>query len=208
MEARIAFFIVSLMFAVAISTAAPRAAAAIQSAPPPGYHTVAVKKAGFSIAVPDTWQSFDPTSKTAASAYAAMKRSDAKFASLPRFASFDSRIKLLALDPAGDEPWDVMSVELDQGRSLPTLQQEEATAKANGNDVIASRKTTVAGAPALEIVSTLFSSAADNSPVKTYDTAYVVLGKRGLLTFLTTTRDDGRQDPHVQTMIGNLTLLR
>src|SRR5262245_47842749 len=55
--------IAAIVLGVASLGLVPQPASAQGAKPPDGYHTVTVKKAGFSIAVPDTWLVLDGTAK-------------------------------------------------------------------------------------------------------------------------------------------------
>jgi hypothetical protein len=194
------------------------ATAAATRPAPRGYHTVTVKKAGFRIAVPDTWGTVDFTGKNA-------ERQSQKLASRnPELAADVERIKrtgaalegklaLFAIDrksSAGAQT--VLQVELDPTASLKTP-DEYAAGQSQSPQIrdVSAEMTEVARRQAVKVTSTL--QGRDRSTGAIVDLHLTVFhfvdakGKYSVI-FQAVGPESSNQDPVVQKIIGSFTLLR
>jgi hypothetical protein len=178
--------------------------------PPDGYHTVRIKKAGFSMAVPDTWLVLDATSKRFVEEMQKAAEANPKLA--PLLEQLDtSSSKLYAADatnPTFSNNVQVLST--DEDKSVITQPKAvEAQLKSLGPlENVEVHQTKVAGRRALEAFATLDVNSPDGALLHAYSRSFLVPVKKGLLQIVFTTQDDGRQNATVQTMIDSFNLLR
>jgi hypothetical protein len=195
----------STAVATSMTPGATHSAPTTSSTPvPDGYHKVTVKKAGFSIAVPDGWLTLDLTRKDIDKAFKQMRESSPELAaSLPENASTLTAqgLKLFAQDASGGGS-NVNVIASPLVASRPTPEAVRGLLK-DAVPNVEVKKTRVAGVRAVEAAGTFAIGA-----TTVHSTSYFVLGKSGLLQITFSGLEDGRQDPTVQTMIGSLKLLR
>ena len=182
---------------------------------PPGYHTVTLKKAGFSIAVPDTWLALDPKSKSYVDNLDRVAAANPKLASLMKQGAglVASNAQFFAADQTStgsSANLVVIPLPIDKSElSNPTGVQTVLKASFQGQvPDLATHKTKVAGTPALLSTGTLHATRPDGTPVTVYVSFYLVSSKIGVLDFDFSTTDNGQQDRTVQTMLHSLKLLR
>jgi hypothetical protein len=179
--------------------------------PPDGYHTVRVKNAGFSMAVPDGWLAIDPASKSFRDLKQQIAEAD------PELASFveqidPSEVKLFALDQTNPN-FTSNALVVSSGYDKSVISQPKAVkagveAQAGNLEGIEVRKTKVDGRRSLELVATQETSLRDGTSSRVYSTSYFVPAKKDVLQIVFTTLQDGREDPTVRTMIDSVNLLR
>ena len=204
---RKALAVVTAGLALAL-TAQP--ASAQNAKPPDEYHTVTVKKAGFSMAVPDAWLVLDPTSKNFRDRM--QKAADANPALAPFIEQIDpSTNRLYAAhqtNPSFADNVAVLSLGDDKSAiSQPKAVKAELEAPEVFQDVEV-HKTKVAGRRALEAHATFEVNSPDGTRIRVHSTSYLVPAKKELLQIVFSTLEDGRQDPTVQTMVDNFKFLR
>jgi hypothetical protein len=188
---------------------------------PPGYHTVSVKKEGFSVAVPDSWAVLDLTQK---SLKAHVKDLAQNHPALADYFSSDvfshdtglPYTALFAADGATTAPTpDNLRVEHYRQpgeRLVEAMKHIRSLSKRLGVQDIEVVKTRVAGRTGIEATGFL-----NLGPFPVHETSYFVPGRAGffvpgragfLYVLVFVTQADGRQDPIVQTMIQSFTLRR
>ena len=187
-------------------------AGAVASGPTtPGYHMVTIKKAGFSLEVPNTWLALDPTSKSYAEVLRRVAAANPKLApSLKQFSSVASSVVLFAVDQSdADFASNLSVVPLPLDKSVlsdPADVQTVLKAQLPQASGLKVQKTKVAGVGALVATAALNANRPDGSPYTAHLTAYFVASKSSVLDFDFSTSDDGRQNSTVQTMVNSLTL--
>jgi hypothetical protein len=180
--------------------------------PPPGYRTVTVKKAGFSIAVPKRWVTVDPNSKTFQDTLKRLRKANPNLAHTllsPRNLAQEAKNSVLfVLDTGGGKFHSNMSVAFVRDVTSPPSEDDVRQGlNAQGLSEVETRTTNIADVEGVEAA----SQQDVNTPQGTltlHTTEYAVLDDKGGLILVFTGLDDGRQDPTVQTMIQSLKLLR
>ena len=173
-----------MLSAAAALTGAPSVAASdtrSASSAPSGYHTVVVKKAGFSIAIPDSWHVATNDAAFRTTQYLQVAFTNVKRATL---------ILVLLL------PTD----------SLPSTSALRAELAPRLDNVHITR-TKVGGASALQAVGSQKKRAANGVVHTVFETIDLVSGSKGLLDFNFGGKTNGRHDKTVQTMIKSVALL-
>jgi hypothetical protein len=188
---------------------------------PPGYHAVSVKKAGFSVAVPDSWAVLDLTQKPLKAHVKDLAQNHpalADYFSSDGF-SHDTALPytaLFAADGTTTAPTpDNLRVEHYRQpgeRLVDAMKHIGSTLKRAGLQDIEVAKTKVAGRTGIEATGFL-----NLGPYPVHESSYFVPehagyfvpGRAGFLYVLVfVTQADSRQDPVVQTMIQSFTLRR
>ena len=194
---------------LALALVAPEASANVAT-PPDGYHTVTVKKAGFSMAIPDTWLVVDATSKNFRDQM--QKVADANPQLGPLVEQVDpSFSKLFAADQTNltfSNNVQVVAVDYDKSViSQPKAVKAGLEALETFQDIEVT-KTKFAGRRALGVHATFDVNSPEGTSVRVHSTSYLVAAKKGVLQIVFSTLEDGRQDPTVQTMVDNFKFVR
>lgn len=180
-----------------------------RSKPPRGYHTVTVKNAGFSIAVPNPWVTLDPTSKDFSNRLKKFRKANPDFLSSNEVDVAVKHSKLFAIDPAGDSFHSNVNVtHFPDVSRAPTEDEIRGSLTTFASD-IETKPMSVAGSAGIEAAYQFQVNVPEGGAApRLHGTAYAVLGRKGGLLVVFTALEDGRQDPTTQTMIHSLKLLR
>jgi hypothetical protein len=169
--------------------------------PEPGFHVVTVKKAGFSVELPDTWVAIDLTKKQAAALLKGVRKKLPELAAqLPDdiAAFFQQNVKFFAVDPApGERHGNVNAVLSPDALVLPPKKANKKYYKEAGLFGVHIVDAKIGGRPGYELNGM-------------NQRQFWVIGNRGLLIFAfsSSTADDPRDDPVVMTMMESVKLLR
>jgi len=181
---------------------------------PPNFHTVEVKKGGFSIAVPNTWLALDPKSKSFNEMLVASAKADPDLApTLDQFKTVAPYALFLAADQsAATYSSDLLVLQLPIARSELSHPSDVQTvlesAFAGKLSDLTTRTIKVADTKSLIASGNLPVTALDGSQVTAYLTALLVPTRDGVLDFTFGTAAPGDQDSTLQAMIQSLKLLR
>jgi hypothetical protein len=174
-----------------------------------GYRTVRAENAGFSLAIPGDWLALNLDGKNPEEALMRF-RETTKLTGVGAFYTDDPAtvvakgFKLYGLKPAGDKVHSEVVVQLLPGASsAPREQDVRGAVTAGGGQDLQTKETRIAGVPAIEAA--FFFEAGD---LHAHETAYFLRGPEGGLAITFNSKDDGRKNKTVQTMIHSLKLLR
>ena len=196
--------LLALMLGLAGATAGVAHAAAPEKAPE-GYRTVKVKKAGFSIAVPDDWSVLNLTRGDIDDVFEELERESPEIANqLPADAQalVAQNIVLFAIEEGdGDFGANVNVLRVPGGTDDPTIEDIQTQLSGIAPDAVVT-ETTVGGAPAIKAVFEIAAPAGQAALVQ-----YAMAGEEDGLVFTFTAL---ASDPHTRifrTMARNIKLL-
>jgi hypothetical protein len=180
--------------------------------PPPGYHTVTIKKAGMTMAVPDGWVAVDLTRRPIDAFIRQFKKSDPKGAPVvaSRHDFLATNGLFAAFDPDAKTPTFVTVAATTTGTPLiptghPDVVQAAYAQNLGINDSQVA-DASLAGSPAAAITSTTQVPAGKGHTTTLHNTGYVVATKDGALQVDFAGRKDASQDKTVQTMVATMRL--
>jgi hypothetical protein len=205
---RKALALVTAVLALAL-TAQP--ASAHSARPPNGYHSVTVKKAGMTIAVPDGWVKVDLTRRPIDAFIRQFKKSDPKGAALVAsrhdflaanglFAAFDPGLRAYSA-------FVTVAATATGSPFIPTGRPDAVQAAYAQNLAINDSQVadaSLAGAPAAAITSTTQAPTGKGRSTTVHNTGYVVATKDGALQIDFAGRKDASHDKTVQTMVASV----
>jgi hypothetical protein len=207
---RKALFVVTAGLALAF-TAQP--AGAHRAKPPPGYHTVTIKKAGMTMAVPDGWVQMDLTRRPIDAFIRQYKKSDTKGAAVvaSRHDFLATNGLFAAFDPDAKAPGNFVTVAaMTMGAPLiPTGHPDVVQAAYAQNLGINDSQVadgSLAGAPAAVSTSTTQVPAGKGRSTTLHNAGYVVATKDGALQVDFAGPKDASRDKTVQTMVASVRL--
>ena len=174
--------------ALVITAAVVAPAAGAKTAPAPdGYTTTAVKAAGVTFAIPETWLAIDPKSQSSAEALQAAADKNPQLTGLvSQFQTIRSSIKYWAID-AGATSFATNLLVLPTPFDRAALQQPAAVKRnlqsslGTNVDSLTVKKVKVDKTPALEAGATIRITGADGSPITAYATILFVNTKKGVI---------------------------
>jgi hypothetical protein len=195
------FGICGLFIVVTLATSSNAYGGVVTAASEPGSHVTTVKKAGFSIAVPEAWAVIDLTKKQAASLLKGVRKKFPQLANeLPDdLKALGQNIKLLAVDTATGDLRGNMNAALDRASTAlpPKSEIQEGYKKAGLEPDAEIVDAKIGGRSGYEV----------NMPTTAQRQLWVI-GDRGLLifSFSSSTTDDPRDDPVVAAMMNSVQL--
>jgi hypothetical protein len=206
---RRALAVVTVGLALAL---AAQPAGAHGAKPPDGYHTVTIKKAGMTMAVPDGWVQVDLTRRPIDAFLRQFKKSDPKGAAVvaSRHDFLATNGLFAAFDPDAKASAFVTVAATTTGTPLIPTGHPDAVQAAyaqnlgiNDSQVV---DASLAGSPAATVASTTQVPAGKGHSTTLHNTGYVVATKDGALQVDFAGRKDASHDKTVQTMVTSVTL--